>query len=862
MIHRSLLITALALTASQTRAADAGVEFFESKVRPLLIKRCYECHSAEKKQKGGLSLDQRVGWQTGGDSGPALVPGNPDKSLLIEAVRHKDKDLAMPPKEKLPDGEIATLEQWVKMGAPDPRDGKVASASKKIDLDEGRKFWAFQPVAKPPVPAVQDAKWPASDIDRFVLARLEKEKLHPLNDADARTLIRRASLDLIGLSPSPEEVEAFVADSIRDPQSAFRNLVDRLLKSAHFGERWGRHWLDIARFAESTGSNWNLPYPVAWRHRDYVIAAFNADKPYDRFLQEQLAGDLLPASNDAQRNEQLIATGFLAIGQKDLQSLKPQIYKMDIVDEQIDCTSRAVLGLSIACARCHDHKFDPIRTEDYYALAGIFTSTEPMAGVKRLRKRDLPVTRLQALAGMPDTMTEAQRDAFVLAEYQATQFSLDLRDAEMLLGKAETELATAPGNTKAADEVAKLKTDVATANTKQEEALARFESLNKQDHASLAGKAMAVRDERKPADTAVLIRGEVDRPGAIVPRGVPAVLTKDEGTLNITRGQSGRLELARWLTSPEHPLTARVMVNRVWLHLIGAGIVESVDDFGKTGQPPSHPELLDFLAQRFMQNGWSVKQLIREIMLSRMYRLSSSHDASAYEIDPANRLLWRANRVRLDSEALRDAMLHVGGGLDLAPPAGSPVLQTANEIEFYKQKGLFNPIVLTKTHLLEADKITPDAKCMSDNCGHVHARGLLTRDYRFRSVYLPSIRGGNTEIRATFDGAAPEEVVGKRAVTTVPTQSLFLMNSPFAIECAKLLARRIKAASSDTDRIRLAFEYTLARPPTTDELTKTTAFLADYPKLPIKEGAEHDSDLAWTVFCQILLGSAEFRYRY
>ncbi len=861
--HRIILplLSVFAVTfAVASRAAEkdaAGIAFFESKVRPLLIKRCYECHSEEKgKRKGGLTLDVRAGWEAGGDSGPAIIPGKPEKSLLIEAIHHGDPDLAMPPKEKLSDSEIAVLEEWVKMGAPDPRDGEVKAATAKINVEEGRKFWAFSPIANPLPPTVRDAKWPVSDIDRFVLARLERERLHPVADADARTLIRRASFDLTGLPPSPEEVEMFVADSIRNPQSALAALVDRLLKSPRFGERWGRHWLDVARYAESTGVNWNIPYPLAWRYRDYVIAAFNADKPYDRFLQEQLAGDLLPAANDSQRNEQLIATGFLAIGLKDLQALTPKIYQMDIVDEQIDTTSRAVLGLSIACARCHDHKFDPIRTEDYYALAGVFTSTEPMAGVMRVRKKDLPGTRLQALAGRPDTMTEKQRDELIQATYDAVRSSLSLRDATQILDKAKEKQGDEAG-------VAKLEANVAELNAKQEAALARFEALNAQDHASLAGKAMAVRDA-KPADCPVFIRGESDRPGTMVPRGVPAVLTRGtDAPFTIGRGQSGRLELARWLTSPSHPLTARVMANRIWLHLLGAGIVESVDDFGKTGQPPSHPELLDHLAQRFIANGWSVKQLIREIMLSRVYQLASAHDAAAQEIDPANRLLWRANRVRLDSEALRDALLHVGGGLELTPPAGSSVQATANEVVYYALKGQFNPVVLNRDNLRGPDEKRSSLILQGTMKEASNARGLLTRDYRFRSVYLPSIRGGITEVRAYFDGAAPEEVVGKRAVTTVPTQSLYLMNSPFVIECARRLSERVRAASSDeAARIRLAFQCALGRPPTSDELQKTSVFLTEYPALPGEGGVAVETNLTWIVFCQTLLASGEFRYRY
>jgi hypothetical protein len=793
-------------------------------VRPLLIKHCYECHSADKKQKGNLALDQRAGWESGGDSGPAIVPGDLKKSLLIEAIHHGDPDLAMPPKKKLSDTDINILEEWVMMGAPDPRDGKITTAAPKIDIAAGRQHWAFQPITQAAAPAVKNTAWPRSDVDRFILARLEKENLTPVADADARTLIRRISLDLTGLPPSPQEVDAFVTS----PDVSA--LIDHLLKSPHFGERWGRHWLDVARYAESTGVNWNIPYPLAWRYRDYVIGAFNADKPYDRFLHEQLAGDLLPFQKDAQRNEQLIATGFLAIGQKDLQALTPKIYQMDIVDEQIDCLSRSVMGLSIACARCHDHKFDPIRTEDYYALAGIFTSTEPMSGVMRLKKKDLPVTRLAALAGVPDTMSETQRDDLILATFTAVKLSLTLREKQQVLDKAKQD-----GKPTVPD----LEREVAELTKQQEAELASFEKLNVQDHASLMGKAMAARDA-KPADCPVFIRGESDRPGAIVPRGVPAVLTREsDSPFTITKGGSGRLELARWLTSPTHPLTARVMVNRVWLHLMGAGLVESVDDFGKTGQPPSHPELLDHLAHRFMQNGWSVKQLIREIMLSRVYQLSSAHDASNHDKDAANRLLWRANRVRLDAEALRDALLHVGGALDLKPPQGSPVSATANQIVYYNVKGLFNPLTLNRQNLRNPDEPAPPKSLEGTMKEPSHARGLLKRDYRFRSIYLPTIRGGRTEMRQYFDGAAPEEVVGQRAITTVPTQSLFMLNSPFVIDCAKSLATRVKSTANDpSSQIRQAFEIAFSRSPTPNELQKPPPLS---PSIPIsrKKKAPH-----------------------
>ncbi len=824
------MIAVLSVASASAATPDAsGMAFFESKVRPLLKARCYECHSAESGEgKGGLYLDYRAGWETGGDSGPAVVPGDLDKSLIISAVRYLDDDFAMPPKQKLSDSEIAILEQWVRLGAPDPREMTgPALAGREIYIDQRRKFWAFQPVRNPPVPEVRQSDRPLGDVDRFLLARLEQEGLAPVADADSRTLVRRATLDLTGLPPTPEETAAFVAAADRDRQSALSELIDRLLSSPRFGERWGQHWLDVARFSESAGANWNVPYPGAWRYRDYVIASLNADKPYDRFVREQLAGDLLPAGNQAQRDEQRIATGFLALGLKDLMEKDDVKFAMDIVDEQIDTTGRALLGLTIACARCHDHKFDPIRTEDYYALAGIFRSTEPLSGALRLRNSRTHATRLYAVGDAPQAMSETDRDAFTKQVAAAVKLSLKLREARQVLDANQRRRSQGEKLASSADE------DAAAVRQLDEEldtVLLRLEELRQQAIASLEYAAPGVRDMAKPADTTIFIRGEADKPGAIVPRGFPAVLCEpgESAALEKPAG-SGRLELAEWLTRPEHPLTARVLVNRVWLHLFGAGLVESVDNFGETGQAPSHPELLDHLAARFVARGWSVKTLIRELMLTRAYQLGSDHDETAWQADPANRLLWRASRRRLSAEAIRDSLLFVCGALDERPPVGSPVTPFNYAQEWTKVKGLFN-----------FARLNPETLSSS---------GLLEHDVRYRSIYLPTIRGGMIEARELFDAASPDESTGRRAVTTVPGQALYFLNSPLVRRCADDLAALIRrSAPEDAGRqVELAFARTLARPPTADE------------RLVCLQLLESQS---LTAVCQSLFASGEFRTVY
>ncbi len=717
------LLWALGGPARAEKPDPKGVEFFESKIRPVLVKSCYECHSAKSsKVQGGLLLDSRDGVRQGGDTGPAVVPGKPEDSLLIRALRHDG--LKMPPKsDKLPDSVVADFTHWVRMGAPDPRDG-TAGAYKKMSLEEARDYWSFKPLSKSEPPKVRDASWAKDDIDRFVLARRQEKRLQPAADADRHVLIRRLSFDLVGLPPTPEEVEAFVKDN--SPQ-ALEKVVDRLLDSPHFGERWGRHWLDLARYAESNGNADNTPFPLAHRYRDYVIAAFNRDKPYDQFIREQIAGDLLPAQDAREKDEHLIATGFLALTSKPRAQNNPD-FRMDLVADQVDVTSRAVLGLSVMCARCHDHKFDPIPTREYYALAGIFDSTQMLAGA----------------------------------------------------GGGKGGGGKNAGN------------------------------VNGVHALSDGGSAMGVK-EGKPTDTAVCVRGDSTKRGETPQRGFLTVATLGEAP-KVNRSASGRLELAQWLTSRDNPLTARVAVNRVWLHLFGQGLVKSPDNFGSLGEMPSHPELLDHLASRFIESGWSTKKLVRAVVLSRSYRMSSAHDEANCKADPDNVGLWRMNGRRLEAEPIRDAMLAVAGTLDRTPPKGSLSQSTGGKKANYSAK-----------------------------------------DANVRSVYLGVVRGAPLpELLALFDVANPNLVVAQREVTTVPAQSLFLMNSPWVADQGKAFARRVLAAKEmdDAGRVALAYRLALSRSPTEAEQAKALAYV----------GQAGAGEKAWAGFCQALFASAEFRY--
>ena len=732
MLSRRLSIWAslpffAALSAPANAADDPkGIEFFENKIRPVLVNSCYECHSAKSaKLKGGLLVDSKEGLLKGGDTGkPAVVPGKPTESLLIKSLRH-EKDLKMPPKpaEALPARVIADFEQWIVMGAPDPRTG--GAGYKRLSLEESKTFWSFLPVAKPAAPKVKDAAWAKTDVDRFILAKLEEKGIKPVGNADQITLIRRIYFDLVGLPPKPEEVEAFVKDS--DPK-VLEKVIDRLLASPQFGERWGRYWLDIARYAESNGNADNTPFPEAWRFRDYVIKAHNEDKPYDRFIKEQVAGDLLPSANAAQKDDLLVATGLLALTSKPRAQNNPD-FKYDLIGDQIDVTTRSVLALSVMCARCHDHKFDPISTKEYYSLAGIFDSSTMLFGAA---------------------------------------------------GKGNK--ATGPGG---------------------------FHELSND------GKAMGLK-EGSPHDLKVCIGGDAGKLGDTVARAPSLKVATIGKQPDPIKSGSGRLELAEWMVNKENPLTARVAVNRVWMHLFGQGIVRSPDNFGFLGEKPSHPELLDHLAGKFMDDGWSQKKIIRYILLSRTYQLASVHNDANYKSDPDNVYLWRMSRRRLDAEAYRDAVLFVSGSLDLNPAKGSLTIAGA---------GKKNP--------------------------------SKSKEVNHRSVYLGIVRGAPLpESLALFDVANPNIVTAQREETTVPAQALYLMNSPFIVDQSRATAQRFLAVKGldDAGRIDLAFQTFYSRSATSIEKERALKYLVDMTK---ELGKSAD---AWTSFCQVLVASAEFRY--
>jgi cytochrome c553 len=740
-------------------ATPAENAFFESKVRPVLSTKCFACHAAgAQKVKGGLFLDSREGILKGGDSGPAIVAGDPEKSRLVQAVRWATKDLQMPPKIKLSDQAVSDLAAWVKMGAPWPGKGTVATkpAEYKATAEKAKKgHWAWQPVQKPAA---------GIDIDRLVQAKLEEAGLEPVGPADRASLLRRLSFDLVGLPPTPDELRDFQADTAAD---AVEKVVDRLLASPGFGERWGRHWLDVVRYAESTGSARNVAYPHAWRYRDYVIASFNDDKGYDRFVREQVAGDLLPASSPEEHDRMSVGTGFLALGVKDLNEKNNEQYLMDAIDDEIDVTGRAFLALTVSCARCHDHKFDPIPTADYYALAGIFRSTVELSGVKNRGK-----------GGQKDYVAEDQ--------------------LIVLGGKATASAPPPKEEPKKGKKGKKTKPDESQAAKGAEELL-----------------AMGVRDG-SPTDQKILLHGEIEHQDRSVPRGV-LTLFKAEPAVTVDPKSSGRRELAAWLTSPSNPLTARVYANRVWLHLFGEGIVPTTDNFGTSGEEPSHPELLDYLASHLVAQGWSVKKLIREIVLSKAYQRGGEAKPENIAKDPANRLLWRSSPRRLDAEAIRDSILAISGQLDPKPLVGSPVDELVGQIGGKKGPRDFEP-----------------------------------GESRHRSVYLPIVRDEVPDFLHVFDFADPSSINGHRDTTTVAPQALLLMNSSFVVSQAKAWSEKLcSEKGDDPGRIDSAYFRALGRSPSSEERSRIEKYLAGTP------GSRAQ---AWATVCQALLESAEFRY--
>jgi len=818
-----LLIGAVAAAADSAPSAE-GLALFEKKIRPVLVAQCYQCHSAQAAQvKGGLLLDTRAGVRRGGESGEIVTPGEPAKSLLIQALKYSIDAPAMPPRKQLSAEVIADFEQWIKLGVPDPRDGKsVIVKSHEIDIEKGRRFWAFVPPRNGEPPAVKNSSWPLTTEDRFLLAAMESKGLKPVGDADPNALVRRLYFDLVGLPPSVQEVDDFVTrfKSSGSREEAYSALVDKLLASPQFGERWGRHWLDVARFAETSGRQINFNYPHAWRYRDWVIAALNADKPFDRFVREQVAGDLLPADNSRQRAEQQIATGFLALGPKPHSERDPLQFQMDLVDEQIDATTLAFLGLTVACARCQDHKFDPIPQRDYYALAGIFRSTETCYGTVRIIQslNPSPLVDLPFEQGFPSALESLTLDGLA-----------DLKKQLATLQKKFEEAAKGGPPTSGAD-FNNLGTLTSRVSTYMENGRAKL-------------LAMGVRERTAPTDSPLFGRGEIDKPGEIVPRGLVQVVSANSPA--ISSPGSGRRELAEWLAARDNPLTARVFANRVWTHLFGRGLVSTPDNFGAAGTPPDHPQLLDHLAVAFMDDGWSVKRLIRRLVTSRAYRQSTRHDAANFEIDPDNVCVWRMSPARLEAEVIRDTLLELAGQLDKTPPVGSPVALDGEN---------------GSTRLL---------------------RQLVQLDVKnfHRAVYLPVIRDNVLESLALFDFADPSLITSQRAATTVPAQSLYLLNSPFVLAATDAAAARLLAESTDrAGRLRQAYLSFLGREPSDSERAQCEAFLAGYaeksqgdvpravslkatPPRPVRSTEKTRELAAWSALCQALICTADFLYR-
>ena len=833
------LLVATCVLANDASLDPAGVEFFEKHIRPVLVEKCFSCHSKDAEMlEGGLELDSSKGLANGGESGPVIDLENVEASLLLRTLRHTEDVAKMPPEEKLSDEVIAAFEQWIRIGAPDPRSESTKTA-KELQQEERLSHWAFQPPQIHEPPTVQNTAWPRTKIDAFTLAKQEALGLKPVADATRATLIRRLYFDLIGLPPTPAQVQAFVDNPSSD---ADVKLVNRLLASPRFGERWARHWFDVVRFAESSGKEFNFTYPHAWPYRDYVIDAFNADKSYDRFVCEQIAGDLLPDDpygTYEDREDRLVATSMLSFGAKRHNSGGTG-FRMEIVDDQIDVTCKAILGVTVACAKCHDHKFDPIPTKDYYSIAGIFLSTEPLYGTIKQKYSNSP-TELIPIGPNGIAMHAAAEEYEKMINGIKTPWNAkkaELTAAEAAKTAADTKIADAKkaveaakeGDTAPAEALKKAQAELATANANIAKFKAELPPLEAAVKALEKGRpprppyAMSARDRPSPADTKVAIRGDLGQPGEDAPRGfLTALATPDVPTIDPK--QSGRLQLAKWMTSRYNPLPARVVVNRIWHHLFGRGIVESVDNFGLMGTPPSHQELLDTLAVEFMEEGWSIKDSIRKIVLSRTYQLSCATSKQNQQIDPENRYLWCSKTRRLPAEIIRDAILAISGQLDIKRPVGSPVTALGDQMV----RGV-------------------DTKKLQPPSNH-------------RSVYLPVVRDYLPDMFDRFDFPSPSLVSGKRAVTNVPAQSLFLRNSEFVTQQADHAAKRLlanKSATDDAARVDLAMRWVFARAASEEE--KQAALKLLEPILKSETEIKDRDAKAWAALFQSLFATAEFRY--
>lgn len=922
---RSLqLLCVLAITAiSATAQSASDVEFFEKSVRPLLAEKCQMCHSAQL-ASSGLDLSTGEGFMKGGASGPLISHESLGDSFLLSVIGYSGS-LKMPPSGRLPDEQRAILEDWVNRGAPWPGAKAIEPSTadaKNTFTAEQKAYWAFQPIADPAPPTVSDDSWVRNDIDRFILAKLEAEGRTQASAADRTTLLRRATFDLTGLPPTPAEIKAFLA---ADSPNAFENVIDQLLASPRYGERWGRHWLDVARYADSTGNDEDHRYPYAWRYRDYVIDAFNSDMPYDQFVREQIAGDLLPAEDGSEINRRgIVATGLIALGPKAIAQQDKTKMLYDVYDEQVDVVSKAFLGMTVSCARCHDHKFDAILTRDYYSMINFFANTksftDPSTHVSKLlfvplapaeqwaayeRELDEMRRRKAELAAGPQIDVEAYvvRFAPSISDYlaatrESSSVSPEL-DADMVARwskfvmsdepdrayldawrnatanerGAEAEKLAAAFNgsfddwrkqtSKYREESAQpleaitmgapraprvqrgedplfydfyfaedgpfaYTTDEAQAPILRPETVERSAVL-KTELAMLEASAMPEPDRacavadggpNGPVDQQVFIRGDYNSKGEAAPKAFLTVLEGVDQAPVETTG-SGRLELANWMTQPNHPLTTRVIVNRIWQGHFGEGIVRTPNNFGRMGESPSHPELLDYLSRRFVEDGQSIKSLHKRIMLSATYQLSSETSAAQAEYDPENRLLSHFGRRRLEVEEIRDGLLQIGGVLDTTM-GGTLQAGFGTDGENSNSRLSLNPDDLTR-----------------------------------RTVYIPLRRANVSTLFNIFDFGDATTSQGRRAVTNVAPQALFMMNSEFVARQALQLAKQaLSESSTASDRVRIAYVSALNRQPTADDQDFAMTYLSS-----VRERFDEMDELdAWQSFCRILLASNEFIY--
>jgi len=791
----------------QGGSGDAGlsperVEFFEKKIRPVLVERCYSCHSAtSEKLKGGLRLDSREGLRKGGDTGPALILGDPDRSLLVRAILRGEDAEKMPPKdaERLRPDQIRDFRDWIRMGAPDPRGsgGPGPARPPAVHFEEARKRWPFTPVTEPKVPEVQEKAWLRNPIDSFILAKLEEKQLRPAPDAERRTLLRRVTLDLTGLPPTPEEMDAFLADT--SPQ-AYSRVVDRLLASTAYGERWGRHWLDVVRYSDTAGDNSDFPIPQNYKYRNYVITAFNEDKPYDRFIREQIAGDLLPFKDLQEKHSNLVATGYIANARRFGSVVKDYPWHLTIEDT-IDNMGRTFLGLTASCTRCHDHKFDPLTNEDYYALYGIFESTRyPWPGIEleQYQRDFVPFAT-------PEEIEKGDKErADRKTALEASQKALEAQKKMAEIGAGGGSDDEAARAKQAAQDLAKQIDAIKGEIARIPKTPFPYETL------------YAVAEAKKTGNSKVQIKGDPTRLGREVPRrffeifGGQALSSEAKG--------SGRYQLAEWLSDPQNPLTARVMVNRIWSYHFGKGIVQTPSDFGRQGRPPTHPELLDWLARRFVECGWSVKELHRLILASHAYRLSCQDDPAALAVDPGNDLFWKFGRRRLEAEAIRDSLLLVSGTLDRRMGEGHPIPP------------------MTGWEYTE------------------HKPFLAVYDHQLRSVYLLTQRISRHPFLGIFDSADTNAGTPARITSTTSLQALSLLNDPFFhAQAAAFAARLRREAKTSETRVDRAYLLALGRPPSDEERTQALDYLGTWNSR-LGEGE------AWESFARVLFRLSEFIY--